>query len=76
MAAQTKPAPTILRRKQVETRTGLARSTIYDWINPKSPNYRPEFPKPINLGDKAVGWVDTEIDDWLNAQIQKSRAAR
>ncbi|MYM75598.1 AlpA family phage regulatory protein [Duganella sp. FT134W] len=39
--------PTILRRKQVEARTGLSRSTIYEKINKKSPRYDHTFPRPV-----------------------------
>lgn len=42
----------ILRRKQLEDRTGLSRSTIYARLNPKSPNYDPTFPRPIELGHR------------------------
>jgi prophage regulatory protein len=43
---------------------------------PKRPgDYDPTFPKPVSIGVKAVGWIESEIDDWLNAQVQKSRAA-
>lgn len=67
---------TILRRRDVEARTGLSRSTIYDWINPKCKRYKPDFPKPVNLGGGAsVGWVESEIEGWLIAQIEASRAA-
>ncbi|MBT8420579.1 MAG: AlpA family transcriptional regulator [Gammaproteobacteria bacterium] len=79
MATQSKSPLTILRRKQVETRTGLSRSTIYSRLtpNPKRPNdYDPSFPKPIPLGAKAVGWVESEIDGWLAAQVEKSREAQ
>ena len=51
----------ILRRKQVEARTGLSRSTIYSKLkhNPKRPgDYDPSFPVPISIGAKAVGWID------------------
>jgi prophage regulatory protein len=67
MVATSSPAPSILRRKQVEARTGLARSTIYDRIKAGT------FPSPISLGSKAVGWIESEIDAWLTAQIRKSR---
>lgn len=69
---------TILRRKQVEARCGLSRSTIYAKIrlNQKRPkDYDPTFPKPISVGAKAVGWIESEIDAWLTAQIEKSRKA-
>ncbi|MDR1463593.1 MAG: AlpA family transcriptional regulator [Azoarcus sp.] len=76
MATQIKSAPVILRRKQVEARIGLSRGTIYAKLkfNPKRPgDFDPDFPKPINIGAKAVGWIEDEVNDWLNAQIQKSR---
>jgi prophage regulatory protein len=57
----------ILRRKQVETRTGLSRSTIYARIAVGT------FPKPIDLGSRAVGWIEAEIDAWLKSCIETSR---
>lgn len=78
MAAQIQPALTILRRKQVEARTGLSRSSIYARLrqNPKRPgDYDPTFPQPISIGAKAVGWIESEIDAWLTAQVKKSRKA-
>jgi prophage regulatory protein len=78
MAAQIQNALTILRRKQVEARTGLSRSSIYARLrhNPKRPgDYDPTFPKPISVGAKAVGWIEAEIDAWLAAQVEKSRKA-
>lgn len=76
--AQIKSALTILRRRQVEARTGLSRSSIYAKLrhNPKRPgDYDPTFPKPVSVGAKAVGWIEAELDAWLAAQIEKSRKA-
>jgi prophage regulatory protein len=76
MAAQT--APTILRRRQVEARTGLSRSSIYAKLrrNPKRPeDYDPTFPRPISVGARAVGWIEAEIDAWLVAKVKASRKA-
>ncbi len=64
---------TILRRRQVESRVGLKRSTIYDKLDPKSRRHDPTFPKPIRLGGNSVGWVAAEVDAWLAQQIQVSR---
>lgn len=70
MAAQFQTALSILRRRQVEKRVGLTRSPIYARIKAGT------FPKPISLGGgKAVGWIESEIDAWLNAQVEKSRRA-
>jgi prophage regulatory protein len=59
MAAQTQNAPTILRRKQVEARTGLSRSTLY------SMTQRGQFPRPIPLSVRTVGWLESEIEQWI-----------
>ncbi len=76
MSNQTHNALTILRRKQVEARTGLSRSTIYSKMQSSRPAlYDPSFPKPILLGAKSVGWIEAEIEDWLARQVQKSRKA-
>jgi len=65
----------ILRRRSLETRVGLSRSTIYDKINVKSPRYDATFPKPIRLGGGVVGWLEHEVTEWLNRQIEASRSA-
>ena len=65
MANKNQKKTSILRRKKVEHRTGLSRSTIYLQIQ------KGLFPKPINLGPRAVGWIENEIDDWLMDQIEK-----
>ena len=79
MAEQLKTALRILRRKQLEDRTGLSRSTIYARLNPKSPSYDPTFPKPSELGhgmqNPPVGWVESEVEAYLAARIEKSRKA-
>lgn len=56
---------TILRRKQVENRTGLSRSTIYNRIHEGS------FPKSISLGSRSVGWIESEVDAWLADCIER-----
>ncbi len=73
MNHQTQQPIIILRRRELEQRLGLARSTIYDKINPSSSRYDASFPKPIKLGSAAVGWVASEVDQWLSLQIIASR---
>ena len=64
------PNVKILRLSAVIEKTGIARSTIYDWINSKSPRYDPTFPKQRRLGQKSVGWVESELDEWLRQRTQ------
>ncbi len=68
-------SPRILRRRDLEARLRLSRSTIYDKLNPKSPRYDETFPKPIRLGEASVGWLSHEVDAWLASRIELSRAA-
>lgn len=64
----------ILRRRELEARLKLSRSTIYDRIDPKSKRYDPSFPKPIRLGTgSAIGWIESEVDNYLRQQIELSR---
>jgi prophage regulatory protein len=58
----------ILRLPQVEAKVGLKHTAIYEKIAEGS------FPKPIPLGPQARGFVETEIDDWICAQIAKRDA--
>lgn len=56
-------ARTMLRLPAVKARTGLSRTTIYRRIAEGT------FPRPVVLGARAVGWVEFEIEAWLEARI-------
>ena len=60
-------ATIILRLPTVKSRTGLSRSTIYLRIA------NGEFPKPVSLGGRAVGWLESDIENWLADKIESSR---
>ena len=57
----------ILRRKQVEARTGLARSTIYHHIKAGT------FPRPVPLGPRAVGWLESDVSNWIAERVALAR---
>lgn len=60
----------ILRLAEVEAITGKKRSAIYDGIDAGT------FPKPISLGERTVGWLETEVMDWVEARIaERDKAA-
>lgn len=59
-------AERILRRPEVEARTGLSRSTLYDWMKAG------EFPRPVALGARLVGWRETDVQAWLEARETKA----
>ncbi len=57
----------IQRLYAVKEITGLSRSSIYLRIK------NSEFPKPISLGGRAVGWLENDIQKWLSERIKESQ---
>lgn len=57
----------ILRLPTVKIRTGLSRSSIYLRMS------KGEFPAPISLGGRSVGWLEQDIDEWIVERIEQSR---
>ena len=51
--------PEILRRKDIENRFGLSRSTIYAMMADG------RFPKSVKLGHRAVGWRSDDLQTWF-----------
>jgi prophage regulatory protein len=60
----------ILRLPVVLDRTGLSRSTVYLRVT------EGRFPRPVSLGARAVGWIETEVEEWIALQIEASREIR
>jgi prophage regulatory protein len=60
----------ILRRSEVERATGLSRSTLYDKMAAG------QFPKPVPLCGRAVGWLSNEIAEWQRARIAERDGAK
>jgi prophage regulatory protein len=60
----------ILRRREVEERTGLRRSSLYLKVRAG------QFPSPVPLGPRAVGWIEAEIEEWIAARVAARPSAR
>ena len=57
----------ILRLPRVMELTGLGRSSIYAQMSAG------DFPRSISLGPRAIGWLASDIDEWVNARVAASR---
>lgn len=57
----------ILRLSAVIAMTGLSRSTIYSLVN------RGEFPQRVYLSPRAMGFLESEVDAWVNERVAASR---
>lgn len=58
-ATEARRVTRLIRLPEVQHRVGLGRSTIYRWMA------EGKFPKPVQLGTRAVAWRETDIDRWL-----------
>ena len=58
----------LLRRPEVLHRCGISNSTLHRLINTG------DFPAPIQLGPRAVAWVESRINEWIEQRIEAGRA--
>ena len=65
---ETHGLPLVLRKKQVLSLVGLSASTIY------AMQKSGEFPQPLNLSQRAIGWLTSDIEGWLAAKIAERAA--
>lgn len=63
----TPTAPRIIRLSEVVTRVGLCRASIYNLIKAN------DFPAQIQLGLNSVGWIESEVQTWIDNRIKASR---
>lgn len=59
----------LLRLPQVIERTSLRRSTIYEMMQAGA------FPKPVKLNLRSNGWLESEIDAFIEARLAEREAA-
>jgi prophage regulatory protein len=60
----------IIRLPEAIAKTGLARSTIYLLLKEN------KFPKSIHLGKRSIGFLESDIDDWIDTRISISKKGR
>ena len=65
----------ILRKKEVAEIFGVARSTLDDWLNPKSKRYKADFPKRIEMGVNSIGFLSSEVNAYLSKIVQARNLA-
>ncbi len=58
----------ILRLPEILARTGLSRTTIWEWRRAG------RFPQPVPLGTRRVGWIEAEFEEWMDEWIEQGRA--
>ena len=49
----------LLRVRDVLTKCGISKAALYEWVNDG------RFPKPLQVGPKAVRWLSSDIESWM-----------
>lgn len=57
----------LIRLAEVQKRTGYSKAWIYHLLKDN------RFPKSVKIGSRAIAFVESEIDDWINQRIEESR---
>ncbi len=66
MAENAASNHTLIRRPEVLHRCGISNTTLHRLIK------EGDFPAPIQLGPRAVAWVESEVDSWIEQRIKAS----
>jgi prophage regulatory protein len=57
----------LIKYTEVQRRTGLSRSTIYNTDRLS----KVTLPRPVHLGGTSLRWVESELDAWIHKAIKK-----
>lgn len=60
----------LLRRRDVEQKTGKSRAAIYADIRAGT------FPEPVPIGVNSVAWLEAEIDQWIADRLDERNQLR
>jgi len=52
-----------LRLKEVMHITGLGRTSVYNFMA------EGKFPKSVSLGDRAVAWIEADVEEWMEQKV-------
>jgi predicted DNA-binding transcriptional regulator AlpA len=62
----------VLRMDDLVDRSGLSRATLYSIMDPKSRYFDPKFPKKIQLASRSVGYLEADVDAWIQARVNSA----
>lgn len=69
-------APRVLERgkslyntKNSTGRIGVCKTQLYNWVRDG------KFPRPVNMGGRAVAWYSDEVDEWINSRERSTVGA-
>ena len=58
----------LIRLSEVLKRTGYSKAWVYARMS------RGQFPQSVKIGARAIAFIESEIDDWIDQRIAESRS--
>ncbi|MGE6323323.1 helix-turn-helix transcriptional regulator [Pseudomonas oryzihabitans] len=59
----------VIRLNTLIDKLGISRAKIYEMIDSESARHDPSFPRPIKLSTNIIGWLESQVDDWIESRI-------
>ena len=59
----------LIRRKEVQSKTGLGASSIYAMMQQGT------FPKAVSISERRVAWIESDVDQWISERIASHKAS-
>ncbi|ENL4825599.1 AlpA family transcriptional regulator [Salmonella enterica subsp. enterica serovar Teko] len=57
----------LIRLSEVQRRTGYSKAWLYRLMS------EGKFPSSVKIGSRAIAFVESEVDEWINQRIEESR---
>lgn len=61
------PCTRLIHLSEVMNKTGFGKAWIYRLISQN------RFPQPVKIGIRAIAFIESEIDEWIQLTIENSR---
>ena len=66
----------LLNISEVAQKLSAGKSTIYDWMSPKSKRFKKDFPKPLRKIGGVNRCLESEIDAWVLTHLNLNQDAK
>lgn len=77
LSAEFERPVVLLRRSDVLRKLRICRTALHQWLDPHSPYYLPDMPRPIKLSERSRSsyWIEEEIDRFISRRVADARAS-
>ena len=70
------PPNQLIRKRDTPQILGISRSTLANWMNPKSQYFRENFPPQVRLSDRLMGFRLHDLEAWIEANTERHNSTK